>query len=489
MLASGPNGGHAYAEVYLGNMSKDPKKIDQITCWLKKKYHLKEIATHYNITNGNIWLNLDWGTNGKIPYGSPGGPFFEADKQIPIFLRVDSPKTDVGGWPTIILTYQPSGGELEPNESIIFDASQCESVDSITTFYWDFGDNTTTEGSVVTHAYANDGNFTVSLQITDKDGKQNITSVRLSVRDETEQGKQMPDRPEIKSFTVDRDIINPGESSSLRWTTLNSAIVTLDHGIGRVPPNGSISISPGNTTTYVLKASNSGYEVEGTIRVLVNDYLPSEPPKASISRDNLDPVEEEWITFDGSKSSDKSGNIIYYEWNFGDGSIVEGKSAQHAFYHSGTYVVTLTVFDDKGLKGYTSITVSIRPMRVPIQPNGPEMNNQNPSVSEANNPSLNAKPYMHEIKGCVKYIGGNVVRIGVDVMLQEKFNGNLFDIGSAVSSRGDGTFKLAYSSNRLHNPDKPCLIIQAFYHGEPFTDPVENIGDLNNRVELICSPH
>jgi hypothetical protein len=77
----------------------------------------------------------------------------------------------------------------------------------------------------------------------------------------------------------------------------------------------------------------------------------------------------------------------------------------------------------------------------------------------------------------------------VDVKLQERYNGNIFDIGSVVSSRQTGSFSIKYTSDRLHNPDNPDLLIQAFYGGKPFTDPVEITGSLSNSVELICSPH
>jgi hypothetical protein len=124
-----------------------------------------------------------------------------------------------------------------------------------------------------------------------------------------------------------------------------------------------------------------------------------------------------------------------------------------------------------------------------MQPNGPNMHIVNPSIPKVNNTSPATEPYTRLINGYVKYVGGNVVRIGVDVKLQEIFNGNIFDIGSAVSSRQDGSFKITFSSDRLQNPDKPHLRLQAFSGGKPFSDPVENIGGTNDKVELICSPH
>lgn len=61
------------------------------------------------------------------------------------------------------------------------------------------------------------------------------------------------------------------------------------------------------------------------------------------------------------------------------------------------------------------------------------------NVPKVSNTSSATAPYTREITGYVKYLGGNVVRSGVNVKLQEIFNGNIFDIASAVSSRQDGS--------------------------------------------------
>jgi PKD repeat protein len=51
-------------------------------------------------------------------------------------------------------------------------------------------------------------------------------------------------------------------------------------------------------------------------------------------------------SFDGSGSSDGDGTIASYSWDFGDGTGVTGKTAQHRYTQSGGYTATLTVTDD-----------------------------------------------------------------------------------------------------------------------------------------------
>jgi hypothetical protein len=55
------------------------------------------------------------------------------------------------------------------------------------------------------------------------------------------------------------------------------------------------------------------------------------------------------IAFDGSGSYDTSGTIIYFGWAFGDGTTGVGETVRHVYTHGGTYVVELTVQNDKGM--------------------------------------------------------------------------------------------------------------------------------------------
>jgi len=57
----------------------------------------------------------------------------------------------------------------------------------------------------------------------------------------------------------------------------------------------------------------------------------------------------EWITFDGSASTD-NGTIVSYDWDFGNGETASGKVVQYRYLWAATYSVTLTVTDDCGGK-------------------------------------------------------------------------------------------------------------------------------------------
>jgi len=57
----------------------------------------------------------------------------------------------------------------------------------------------------------------------------------------------------------------------------------------------------------------------------------------------------EEITFDASDSFGIEGDIICYEWDFGDQTYGNGKTITHTYLERDEYIVNLTVTDDKGL--------------------------------------------------------------------------------------------------------------------------------------------
>lgn len=64
------------------------------------------------------------------------------------------------------------------------------------------------------------------------------------------------------------------------------------------------------------------------------------------------------VTF-SSTSTDSDGNIISWEWTFGDGTRGSGHLAPHTFVDDGVYTVTLTVTDNCGATNSVSRLVSI----------------------------------------------------------------------------------------------------------------------------------
>lgn len=74
----------------------------------------------------------------------------------------------------------------------------------------------------------------------------------------------------------------------------------------------------------------------------------NQPPVADAGSD-LRVLVSKPATFDGSASHDPDGQIVAFDWDFGDGDTGTGAIASHAYAQAGNYTATLTVTDDGSL--------------------------------------------------------------------------------------------------------------------------------------------
>ena len=91
------------------------------------------------------------------------------------------------------------------------------------------------------------------------------------------------------------------------------------------------------------------------------------PPVASFLYSPDNPAVGETITFNASLSYDPDGNLINYEWDFGEGKAVSRTEeiVTHAYRVAGDYDVGLSVTDDNGATNTSSATITVLPVEVP----------------------------------------------------------------------------------------------------------------------------
>ncbi|MCC4772098.1 hypothetical protein FXV91_18590 [Methanosarcina sp. DH2] len=117
---------------------------------------------------------------------------------------------------------------------------------------------------------------TIYKLIASDEGKEKVATCTVTVEEEDLL---------ISSFDASPDSIQPGENSVLSWHVAGVSNVTIEPGIGIVEPAGTLNVSPADTTSYELTASNGDKEDTAYCTVTVEGS--PLPPK-----DNLTSAEE-----------------------------------------------------------------------------------------------------------------------------------------------------------------------------------------------------
>lgn len=65
------------------------------------------------------------------------------------------------------------------------------------------------------------------------------------------------------------------------------------------------------------------------------------------------------VSFNASGSYDPDGNIVSYQWSFGDGSSGSGAEITHTYQNAGSFVAKLTVTDNQGARDTSSKTITV----------------------------------------------------------------------------------------------------------------------------------
>ncbi|MEO5742309.1 MAG: PKD domain-containing protein [Vicinamibacterales bacterium] len=181
------------------------------------------------------------------------------------------PPGSIGTSPTARFTFVPTAPAAFTDVRFDGSTSTAGLGAVITSYVWDYGDNTSGTGITATHQFGAVGNYLVRLTVTDNNGRSNQSAAQI-----------------------------------------------LTVGAGTSP-----------TATFVFS------------------------PTA--------PVSGQTVFFNAAQSTAGAGHrIVNHRWNWGDGAPdTGGGTASHVFTIPGTYVVVLTVTDEAGQVGTTSVEVTI----------------------------------------------------------------------------------------------------------------------------------
>ncbi len=208
------------------------------------------------------------------------------------------------------------------------------------------------------HLYPDDGNFTVTVQITDEldaVGEDSFQVIVNNIAPEvTISGESS--LSEGETFTGDGSFTDPGADS---WT----ATVDYDDGQGPellVLTEQSFTLEhlypeDGIPAVTICVIDDDGGEGCAVLTLTVENL----PPSVEAGEDMTAETGEE-VAFSGTFSDPGILDTHIIVWDFGDGETGEGTlTPTHVYNTPGSYPVTLTVTDDEGAAGSSSLTVVV----------------------------------------------------------------------------------------------------------------------------------
>ncbi|OPY53988.1 MAG: PKD domain protein [Methanosaeta sp. PtaU1.Bin112] len=363
ILAYGPGGGHAYAEVYLGKAGSPESDVGRMITWLKKKYGVKEINVHTSLQNGDVWLNLDWWKDpntGKDLTKHPGGPFFWATEQVPIWIREDIPWIPLKPMNELPIA-EFSVSPLPPvvGENTSFNASSSWDIGGrVESYLWDFGDGNKTEKisePAAIHIYSKGGLCMVNLTVWDDEGAVNISSQKIMINNPPQANFTIePQRPKVG------DLVRFDASSSLdaedgthlayHWEMNNNSAT-----FSQACPARQVYDEAGLYWINLTVSDTNGAVGHKNYLMKINRL-----PIARIALDSANLSLGRMINFTAGMSGDLDGEIIGYSWDFGDNSTIDhNKTAFHRYHEGGEKTVRLSVKDNDGAISNTSQSIVI----------------------------------------------------------------------------------------------------------------------------------
>lgn len=258
--------------------------------------------------------------------------------------------------PEASFSYSPSEPTILDAISF-FDTSE-DKDGTIVSWSWNFGDGNTSTQRDPSHQYADKGNYTVQLNVTDNDGEKGSITHTVAVRnlDPIANFTYAPQSPKEGDNIQFTDASTDPEGKQLSWL--------WDFGDGytseqKNPVHGYTD--PGEYDITLTVTDDEGATDHVTKRIVIAQNL---PPIVDFEYSPTIPQVNELVNFTDLSSDPESKGFTSWTWDFGDGNTSTLQNPTHEYVMAGEYVVNLTVTDDVGATDSTQkiINVNSRPI-------------------------------------------------------------------------------------------------------------------------------
>jgi len=232
---------------------------------------------------------------------------------------------------------------------------------------WDFGDGASSEQASASHVYQADGQYAVTLTVTDANRATGSSKAEISVNN----------LPPVAEFVVDTRAGEPTvptggtielDASASKDQSPDGKIVSYEWDLNGDGSYDESTVEPRYATSF----SDDG---EYTVHFRVTDddgaFAVADPITIRVTNRNPEcsfgwtpeiPTDAQEVSFHVT-ARDPDGEIVSWTWGFGDETTLAEQLPTHHFDDDGTYTITLTVRDDDGAEG--CYTKQIRVVNAP----------------------------------------------------------------------------------------------------------------------------
>ena len=243
-------------------------------------------------------------------------------------------------------------------EEFELDGSKSVGDSTIVDYIWDFGDGPGGTGSRVKYTYVREGEYTVTLKVTDENGLSSSSSLRITAS-ELQPPAAVIQAPQ--QADADQPVTFDGSGSTGSNPIVNYAWNFGDRNSGSGAVVEHVYSQPGQYTVILTVTDNTGLTGESQTDIVINE-LEQTPPMAVIAGPSQAVVGQD-VTFDASESTPGNSPIVNYAWDFGNGETADGKNEVNVttqYAAAGTYAVALTVTDENGLSNTANAEIMVQ---------------------------------------------------------------------------------------------------------------------------------
>jgi gliding motility-associated-like protein len=232
------------------------------------------------------------------------------------------------------------------------DGSSVAAGNTIRSFFWNFGDGTTSNTQSPSHKYAAAGTYTVTLTVVSNNGCASTKVQNITVW-------ELPEPNYVASPVCENSVMNFVNTSSI-------GVGTMTYRWDFAGQGNSTSINPSHTFTGFgsFNVSLTATSNNGCVKTLVKPVTVWANPIADFTVADVCIGETSRFINTSRMPAGSTDQLFEFFWNFGDSSFSIGKDPLHTYAKDGIYSVSSRATSNRGCINTVTKSAVVHPLPV-----------------------------------------------------------------------------------------------------------------------------